>query len=197
MQPHDTPFDKKYGLLMFPGFNSALRNRIWAIDNVQRLPLSLSLDSHRSFVINASALLSNWTRRGYVQAGNSVVTKDHHLSLMLRLECQRNTLSRDAGPEQVFEKYIFINQSVILTIGKPESNKPKSKHKAIGGLETEKGTDRHVHGGTPHTPHVPTTPEWYLLYSREVRTGIGGTKSRVSVLHYPTRHALTPLTISF
>jgi hypothetical protein len=87
MQPHDTPFDKKHGLLMFPGLNSALRNRIWVIGNVQRLPLSLSLDSHRSFVTNASALLSNWTRRGCVQAEDSVVTKDHHPSLMLRLAC--------------------------------------------------------------------------------------------------------------
>jgi hypothetical protein len=143
MQPHDTPFDKKHGLLVFPGLNSALRNRIWAIGNVQRLPLSLSLDSHRSFVINASALLSKWTRRGCVQAGNSVVTKDHHPSLMLRLACRRNTLSRDAGPEQVFEKYAFINQSVLLTIEKPESDKTKSKNKAIGGLKTEQGTERH------------------------------------------------------
>jgi hypothetical protein len=52
-------------------------------------------------------------------------------------------LSRDAGPEQVFEKYVFINQSVLLTIGKPENDKTKSKHKAIGGLKTEKGAERH------------------------------------------------------
>jgi hypothetical protein len=87
-QPHDTPFNKKHGLLMFSGLNSVLRNRMWVTGNVQRLPLSLSLDRHHSFVINASALLSNWTRRECVQAEDSVVTKGYHPNLMLRLACQ-------------------------------------------------------------------------------------------------------------
>jgi hypothetical protein len=88
-QPHDMRLNKRHGLLMLPSLNSPLRNMMRMATSVQRLPLSFSLGSHRSFMINASTLLSNWTRWGCVKSRNIVVTKGYHSDLMLRYACQR------------------------------------------------------------------------------------------------------------